>query len=319
LTAAEPPPKLPDVEPAPDQPLPAPASPVLGVVAGSVVLTAVWGYVALGRWRRALAFAGVEALLVLACVGSALAILPWAMWAAVFLALAQYVGTLIDVGRLARVTPPQRRRRAFALLPAVAFVACFQVAHHLIKRHLAESYVLPSGSMAPTVEIGDRFLADKRSRPLRRGDLVVFASPQDPQVDYVKRIVALAGDTVAIRKGELFVNDIPVPSSSAGSVGHREPGSPLGDIEVLQEQWEETMDGRTFRVFRASGNRAASFDRVTVPPDHVFVLGDNRDNSHDSRAFGPIRASQVRGRLLFVWWSKVPGGPVRWQRFGSRL
>lgn len=147
------------------------------------------------------------------------------------------------------------RRLALALAGVVAVVA-------LGRAEVAEPLRVNSDSMTPTLQRGDHVLIEK-IRPVRRGDLVAFTSPQD-RVLTVKRVVGRAGDRVELRDGALYVNDERIAEPTIDPV--RIDGTYLGP--------------------------------VTVPPGQFFVLGDNRANSVDSRSFGPVAAEAVTGRVL---------------------
>jgi signal peptidase I len=160
--------------------------------------------------------------------------------------------------------------------------------------------------MEPTLRVGDHLLVNKfvygparyawedalPRRPIRRGDLVVFRPAQDPEHDFIKRCLALPGDRVAMVDKVLSVNDRPLDESSYAVHfdDHIYPDSPL---------LEEALRGRD------------NFRSTAIPMDHLFCLGDNRDSSQDSRAFGPVPRSHVRGRALIVYWSAGA-----WRRIG---
>jgi signal peptidase I len=170
---------------------------------------------------------------------------------------------------------------------------------------VVETQRSPTRTMAPTLTEGDRFLIDKRQRPVQRGDVVLFRVPPNLSLGHdlrVKRAVALAGDTVELREGTLLVN------------GREIPARPIGGLE-----WEETLDGRSYRVLRRPVGVRATFGPVTVPDGHFFMLGDNRDENSDSRRYSTIPVDMVIGRAVGIWWSRAPEGGVRWDRIGRRL
>lgn len=163
----------------------------------------------------------------------------------------------------------------------------------LIKTFLMQAYYIPSPSMEPTLEVGDRLLVNKLSYSfgdMSRGDLVVFHRPPNAssgEDDLIKRIIALPGETIEVRDGEILIT----------LVGETEP-------QRLNEPY--LPDGLTTRATftqRALDQCAASTaTSCTVPDGYVFVMGDNRGNSSDSRAFGPIDEDLVVGRaFLRVW------------------
>ncbi|MEL7209842.1 MAG: signal peptidase I [Actinomycetota bacterium] len=143
----------------------------------------------------------------------------------------------------------------------------------VIQAFLVQAFYIPSGSMEPTLNVGDRVLVNKLSYDLHdvnRGDLVVFERPDGAQgdiKDLIKRVIALPGETVEIRGGTVLV-----------------------DGRVLEEP------------YLADGEVLADFAAVDVPEGTVFVMGDNRDDSNDSRKFGPIDQDNIVGRAFFRVW-----------------
>jgi signal peptidase I len=135
---------------------------------------------------------------------------------------------------------------------------------------VAEPFAIPSESMAPTLHRGDQVLVDKvsfRLRPPRRGELVVFHAPDTGAIE-LKRIVGVAGDRIGLEDGVLVVNG-------------RRPREPYVDHRRVDSVY---------------------FGPVVVPRSSVFVMGDNRGNSHDSRDFGPVRRSALIGRVAMRFW-----------------
>ena len=143
----------------------------------------------------------------------------------------------------------------------------------IIKTFLLQAFYIPSLSMAPTLQINDRVLVNKLSYDLHdvnRGDLVVFESPPNEgseTKDLIKRVIALPGETVESRDGDILING-----------------------QVLEEPYLDR------------GVTTGALDKITVPPDHLWVMGDNRANSRDSRFFGAIPESLVIGRAFVRVW-----------------
>lgn len=169
-------------------------------------------------------------------------------------------------------------KRVGLALPLLIFTYCF----------VLEPGMVPTGSMENTVLIGDHLLLWKlpygpqvpltqwrlpRLRTPQSGEIVAFRSPEDADDIYLKRVIAVAGDTVEIRRGTLFVNSVPVPERYANVRANR------------RSTWQENIPPER------------------VPVREIFVLGDNRDNSEDSRYFGPVAADSVLGEPLLVFWS----------------
>ncbi len=272
----------------------------------------------------------------------------------------------------------------------------------LLRTFVVEAFKIPSGSMIPTMEIGDHIFVNKviyglripftdiklfGSRTPDRGEVIVFINPCEPEKDYIKRVVAVSGDTVEVRCEQLYVNGEPVPQE-------------LSDDECrhwdyddrTQLPWElkrctryrETHGGKSYELIydpersdierrRKAGERLSAFElggagdfpssargvpdcaphletrsneqrlkslgriersspesktykgacapreRYVVPDGHVFVMGDNRNNSHDSRAWGSVPIENIKGKALFIWWSKKPSqqGGVHYDRMGK--
>ena len=205
----------------------------------------------------------------------------------------------------------------------------------VLRAFLVEAFKIPSGSMEGTLLVGDFLLVNKlvygaevpftggkRLPAIRRpqnGDILVFQWPEDPTKNFVKRLVGVPGDTVAMEKGTLIRNGRRLVEKYTR---HLEPNfDPVGD----EFHWQ-----RGFLVPRAHAATAYHPSRnnwgpIIVPQHHYFVLGDNRDNSLDSRYWGFVPDSLVRGRPWFVYYSYVPDSTnaldwithIRWKRLGT--
>jgi signal peptidase I len=176
-----------------------------------------------------------------------------------------------------------------------------------IRTFIVQAFKIPSGSMLPTLQIGDHILVDKLAYGLRvpylgrrilsfgnpaRGDVVVFVYPVDPTKDFIKRVIGLPGDVVAIRDKRVFVN------------GMRQP-----DMHAYFADGLENAGG---------GRPRDEFGPVTVPPDHIFVMGDNRDRSYDSRFWGFVSLDEIKGKAFLIYWSwDGQDRWVRWERLGD--
>jgi signal peptidase I len=184
-----------------------------------------------------------------------------------------------------------------------------------LRQSVVEAFSLPSGSMLPTLLVGDRFYAVKGPglRQPARGDIVVFASPQEPSQDFVKRVIGLAGDRVQLDGYRVRVN------GSALETGLEAPSYVApGPDPIRGELWRESLGEHHYRVLRDASHPSRDALDVTVEPNSVFLLGDNRDNSHDSRHFGSVPIESLKGRAAVIWASYGEGG-VRWERFGMEL
>ncbi|NIR44125.1 MAG: signal peptidase I [Gemmatimonadetes bacterium] len=205
----------------------------------------------------------------------------------------------------------------------------------IIRTFVVEAFKIPTGSMEDTLLVGDFLLVNKAVYGAQvpftgirlpafdtpeRGDVIVFEYPLDRSKNYVKRVVGLPGDTVEMRNGELYVNsNIQVESY----VQHTQPN---GDYYDPSFEWQ-----RDFlpEKARRNGYRPTRDDwgPIIVPPDRYFVMGDNRDNSQDSRYWGFVDRSLIKGRPLIIYYSfdrsKLRPLPwlteVRWDRVGNRV
>jgi signal peptidase I len=155
----------------------------------------------------------------------------------------------------------------FLIILLVSFVLVFG----FVRPFVVEAFWIPSASMVPTLKYGDRVLVNKfiyRFTEPERGDVVVFKSVQDDQQDLIKRVVGVPGDKISVRGGRLFVND-----------------------ELQREPYvNKKMPDRSFAA------------PTTVPENHVFVMGDNRANSQDSRVFGPVPKENIEGEAFLRFW-----------------
>lgn len=279
------------------------------------------GEVYCGAFRRGLGaygfFLGVDILAVLAL----------AVWCRPATAMLT-AGTTIAVRLMlaARAWRLARRRREhcelksynhwyFYLALALVGIALYQGAGLSARHWLVECYFLPTGAMFPTVVRGDRVLANKTAywfTPVRRGDMVAFRRPNGDA--WLQRVVALGGDTIAIRDDCLIVNgqalEQEVVDQAVWQLKVDWPGAeqpPLaGPIA------KESIGGRSYTIFLGDDPRdyGKNLDEVTVPQGCLFLLGDNRHASFDSRGYGPIEASALIGRVDCVFWP-----PRRWQVF----
>lgn len=175
-----------------------------------------------------------------------------------------------------------------------------------VRTFLVQAFVVPTPSMEKTVLAGDHLVVNKfvfaprafgaldrllPRRPVHRRDLIVFKFPEDPRRDFVKRAVALPGDAVEIRDKTLYVN------------GRHETGA--GPFHSESRVWPDDRD------LPEGLRRRDQIRAFGVPPQTYFALGDNRDNSYDSRFWGAVPEANLKGRPLFVYWSYPPGGGPR--------
>jgi len=198
----------------------------------------------------------------------------------------------------------------------------------LLRSFLVEPFKIPTGSMVPTLLVGDFILVNKFSYGIRlplvnkkivsigepgRGDVMVFRFPEDPSIDYIKRVVGVPGDKIAYENKRLTINGIPQPRKQVADYLNRERihysaqyQETLGGVEhaILQES-DAPMAVPFTRPFPFRENCNYNVEGVTctVPPGHYFVMGDNRDNSADSRVWGFVPDENIVGKAFFIWFN----------------
>jgi signal peptidase I len=196
------------------------------------------------------------------------------------------------------------------VLPIVLLVAIGESASYVGQR-LMPSFGDSQGSMYPTIQTGDRFYSSRISLKMGRGDVITFEYPLDRSKVFIKRIVGVAGDTVQMIDGQLILNGVPTK---------RERTDEPCVLNSRCKVWRETLDGKSYRVARLfeSGENSPNFGPVTLAPGYLFVLGDSRDNSLDSRYWGALPVELVKGNPLFVYWSSDESG-IHWNRINQRI
>lgn len=196
----------------------------------------------------------------------------------------------INIARQKKDYVLKRYNRWYVYAAILAVMNLF-VSPALVALSPVRTYRIVSGSMEPSLLINDHVTADlqhyRTARPMR-GDLIVFTSPENSTIQVIHRVVGLEGERIEIRDKLVYINGKPL----------EDPWGEHRDPQVYSMGPEQSLDeSRRFRVQR--DNLAAQ----TIPAGMVFVLGDNRDNSYDSRFYGPIHTSLLQGRLLYVYWS----------------
>lgn len=204
----------------------------------------------------------------------------------------------------------------------------------VIRTFVFEPFRIPSGSMIPTLQIGDHVVVNKASYGLwvpwtmvevpfmesawvvprfelldlgdpARGDIIVFRYPENEALNYIKRVVAVAGDKITVKNNQIFLN---------GEEQAREYVDKYDSIDdncnvTGTKRYVEKLAGADHHILTNLGmpgplaNWPRSGEQVTVPEGHVFVMGDNRDNSEDGRRWGFVRYDQIKGKAHFVWFS----------------
>ncbi|MFA7095056.1 MAG: signal peptidase I [Gammaproteobacteria bacterium] len=200
----------------------------------------------------------------------------------------------------------------------------------VLRSFVVEPFRIPSGSMMPTLLIGDFILVNKFAYGLRlpvintkivdlgepqRGDVVVFRYPKEPAIDYIKRVIGLPGDHVAYYDKMLYINGKPIQQEPVGIY----TGVGSGEVMTGASLRLEELGAAEHRILVQPGTRGVEGEFV-VPEGHYFVMGDNRDNSNDSRYWGPVPEENLVGKAFFIWlnWDSANGG-VGWNRIGKQI
>lgn len=326
-----------------------------------------WGHYVLGRFVRGHIWAGAALLCIL--------LVPLHPALAMGAMLIRFPAAL-DAARVEIRPTPGGRPWELILAGVGALVAAVV----LMRVFYIEGFKIPSSGQAPTLQIGDHLFINKLSYRLgapERGDVIVFVHPCEQDKDFVKRVVALGGDTVELRCDVLYVNGVAAPvrpspgecrqwdldmdggwkrvectqyTEAIGEVEHQilsRPDRPERDRErstaapgdYLRVQGQHDFpadraptcadvdqgdaDDRPVGRVEESAPESSKFmgacrpqRRYRVPDGHVFTLGDNRDNSSDSRVWGPVPVENIKGRVIGIWWSSGHERTIGWRRIG---
>ncbi|HEX5057681.1 MAG TPA: signal peptidase I [Gammaproteobacteria bacterium] len=240
---------------------------------------------------------------------------------------------LVDSLLLARRRPPQQGRGELKEPLLVEYSKAFfpiLLIVLVLRSFVAEPFKIPSGSMLPTLHIGDFILVNKFSYGLRlpvlntkilqlgepeRGDVVVFKYPEDPRLDFIKRVIGLPGDRISYRGKQIYINGQPVavePLTSAVPLPSR---TGFGYLQELVEHLPEVE-----HHILLDSNRSSADVEYQVPEGHYFVMGDNRDDSRDSRVWGYMPEKNLVGKAFFIWmhWD-IGGDGLDFSRIGERI
>lgn len=211
-----------------------------------------------------------------------------------------FLFAIVDAIRIAR--NPENTLRMKPIIGYILLVAIWQADSRIVKPIVAgavkqdfiQAYKIPSGDMQPTLLIGDQILVDKhiyQTNEPRRGDIVIFPYPVNPKQDFIKRIVAIGGDTIEIKEKKVYLNG-----------------------NLLSEPYVVYKDSH---IVSADQHPRDFFGPVVVPEDSVFTMGDNRDNSHDSRFWGFVKQDTIKAKIINLYWSwDKEAEEVRWGRIG---
>jgi len=192
----------------------------------------------------------------------------------------------------------------------------------VIRSFIFEPFRIPSGSMKPTLVVGDFIFVKKFSYGLRlpvtetkiietgqpeRGDVVVFRLPSDPSINYIKRVIGLPGDEVSYERQRLTINGKTMALGASGDVFENAP------------IYTEDLDGRVHKILIHEPGHSARDGVYVIPKGQYFVMGDNRDRSKDSRYIGAIPEKYLVGEAVRVWMHFVPWNMPDWGRIGTKI
>jgi signal peptidase I len=305
------------------------------------------------RPRAVALWGAVHAAVIAACA--------WSVWALPLVFAVRFSAVTAAV----RVTRGRARSNVPLALAAVGLNAVILVGARLA---VVEAFKSPSTSMAPTIALGDHLMAEKVTPRfgVGRGDVVVFRHPCGPE-DYLKRVAAIAGDTIEVRCDVVYVNGAALPATLVQGEGcmydDRDPDGRWRETPC--SEYAEVQAGHRYHIYASPGRAARRSDapaphdfpalrdppvppscaadgggraranqqpgaivakrtgdgacapqrQYVVPPGHVFMLGDNRDNSNDSRTWGAVPVEDIRGKVTGIWFSANRGGALA--KFGG--
>lgn len=201
----------------------------------------------------------------------------------------------------------------------------------LLRAFLFEPFRIPTGSLKPTLAIGDFILVNKYAYGVRlpvthqkiyntgdpkRGDILVFRWPPKPSVDFIKRVIGLPGDHISYINKELTVNGQKISQINLKTTQDHDEEGNMWDVEQKQEDFF----GIKHDIYQIANRLGEDFTDIVVPKGMFFVMGDNRDNSADSRFFGFVPEENIVGKASWVWmsWNSDNHSP-RWDRIGKKI
>lgn len=198
----------------------------------------------------------------------------------------------------------------------------------VLRSFILEPFRIPSGSMYPTLEIGDFIVVNKFAYGVRlpvlqtkvlplgepeRGDVIVFRYPENPNIDYIKRVIGLPGDEISYVNKQIFINNQPIQQESLGRYIGVNSGSVMTGVRLKKEELFE----KQYEILIDDERHGQAMMPVVVPEGHYFVLGDNRDHSADSRFWGFVPDENLKGRAFGIWMNWDNG--IHFSRIGKGI
>jgi signal peptidase I len=233
------------------------------------------------------------------------------------LVLALWIYGMVDAFRSARrkqdyILQSWQHSGMYVLVLILCSVLALPLLINYVRQHQVESFKVPSGSMEPTVMTGDMLFADKRyncpgcKTAVHRGDIAIFTYPNDRTLYFIKRVIGMPGDKLQIKGADVIIN---------GKSLRTQAQTTAAGLQVTE------TDGQTsWQVLWTGANKQLPQTELTVPPGNIFVMGDNRSASNDSRFFGTVPLQDVIGKAHQVWLSlDNKAQHVRWERSGLVL
>lgn len=228
-------------------------------------------------------------------------------------------------------------REKKTILDFIKTVVFIVVVVSLIRIFLAQAFNIPSGSMKPTLLVGDFILVNKlvygdwsigipftgidfysyknRIAKPDRGDIIVFKYPENPKIDFIKRIIGLPGDIIEVRNDIVYLNGKPLKRKKIGFFNEKNARA-IKYIETIPRKYNEKK--HEYTVIEIFDREGKDFGPIEVPDGYYFVLGDNRDNSRDSRFWGFVPDEYIIGQAFVIYFSIDTSSPgIRFDRIGK--
>lgn len=248
------------------------------------------GHYLLGATRAGLVLVGALIVFFVTAVLAATGDSAWLFWPLAGCAIGVQLALIVHPLTLRRGTSPGLWRTVGV---GVVLLLTWQVLRTAAREFVVESFRTPSQSMAPGLPSGSLFFVSKLDKNPSPGDVIAYRLSDTEDV-YMKRVIAMPGQTIATERDSLIVNGHPVPEARV-----------LRACTFAEncQIWKESLAGRSYETVRSSSDALRFIEETKVPEDSVYVLGDHRDNSHDSRQHGPVPLSNIVGTLSFIWWS----------------